>query len=79
MINPDGFDELVAGIETEFNQALIERRGTMALMLARIAGTIYTEAIAHGVPHTVAQEMAQDYWIKEIHPGAVTVTEEAGE
>ncbi|MFD5050465.1 hypothetical protein [Streptomyces tendae] len=75
MADQNPFDELVSNIETEFNQALIEKRGTITLMLARIAGTIYTEAIAHGVPHALAQEMAQDYWIKEMHPGAVIVTE----
>ncbi|MCX4729793.1 hypothetical protein [Streptomyces sp. NBC_01363] len=44
-------------------------------MLARVAGTIYTEAVSHGVPHSLAQEMVQDYWIREMHPGAVEVTE----
>ncbi|MEV0446213.1 hypothetical protein AB0I84_41795 [Streptomyces spectabilis] len=77
MINPDGFEELVAGIETELNQAVIEKRGTVAVMLARIAGAVYTEAIAAGVPHLLAQEMATDYWAKEIHPQAVVISEEA--
>ncbi|MES9589993.1 hypothetical protein ABWK57_14195 [Streptomyces sp. NPDC094045] len=75
MSEQNPFEELVSNIETEFNQALIEKRGTVTLMLARIAGTIYTEAVSHGVPHSLAQEMAQDYWIRETHPGAVVITE----
>ncbi len=67
MTNADGFDELISGIETEMNQALIEKRGTAAVALARIAGVVYTEAIASGVPHVLAQEMATDYWAKEMH------------
>ncbi|MER6912263.1 hypothetical protein ABT354_11370 [Streptomyces sp. NPDC000594] len=75
MINPDGFDDLVAGIETEMNQAVIEKRGTLAVMLARVAGAVYTEAIAAGVPHALAQEMATDYWAGEM-PSAAAVAEE---
>ncbi|UFQ16383.1 MULTISPECIES: hypothetical protein [Streptomyces] len=75
----NAFDELVSNIETEFNQALIEKRGSITLMLARIAGTIYTEAVSHGVPHSLAQDMAQDYWIKEMHPGVVVLEEGEGD
>ncbi|MFH8555358.1 hypothetical protein [Streptomyces celluloflavus] len=71
MTNADGFDELISGIETEMSQALIEKRGAAVVLLARIAGVVYTEAIAAGVPHILAQEMATDYWAKEIHPGGV--------
>ncbi|MFH8346756.1 hypothetical protein [Streptomyces sp. NPDC018045] len=78
MSDTNGFEELVSNIETEFNQALIEKRGTAALMVARIAGTIYTEAIAAGVPHGLAQEMARDYWVAEMHPGTVVIAEDGG-
>ncbi|MFI9779728.1 hypothetical protein ACIHCV_34390 [Streptomyces sp. NPDC051956] len=60
-MNDNPFEGLVSNIETEFNQALIEKRGTITLMLARIAGATYTEAVSHGVPHGLAQEMAHDY------------------
>ncbi|MCM1967824.1 MULTISPECIES: hypothetical protein [unclassified Streptomyces] len=70
MINPDSFDDLVAGIETEMSQAAIEKRGTVALMLARVTGAVYTEAIAAGVPHSLAQDMATDYWAQEMYPEA---------
>ncbi|MFT2017693.1 hypothetical protein ACMA1D_17910 [Streptomyces sp. 796.1] len=79
MADQNSFQELMSDIETEFNQALIEKRGTITLLLARIAGTIYTEAVSHGVPHPLAQEMAQDYWGKEMHPGTVTLAEDEGD
>ncbi|MGW1867919.1 hypothetical protein ACWCPS_20405 [Streptomyces mauvecolor] len=77
MIDPDGFEELVAGIETEMNQAVIEKRGTVAITLARIAGVVYTEAIAAGVPHALAQEMATDYWVKEMRPEVTIVGDDS--
>ncbi|GAA4071085.1 hypothetical protein [Streptomyces hundungensis] len=76
MTNVDGFDELISGIETEMNQALIEKRGTAVVVLARIAGVVYTEAIAAGVPHVLAQEMATDYWAKEMHPEVAVLADE---
>ncbi|MEV5879277.1 hypothetical protein AB0L75_34655 [Streptomyces sp. NPDC052101] len=76
MTNADGFDELISGIETEMSQALIEKGGTAVVTLARIAGVIYTEAIAAGVPHVLAQEMATDYWVKEMHPQEVLLADD---
>ncbi|MCZ0976208.1 hypothetical protein O1L55_42915 [Streptomyces albulus] len=76
MTNADGFDELLSDIETEMNQTLIEKRGTAVVAVAQIAGVVYTGAIAAGVPHILAHEMAQDYWMKEMHPGAVVVAED---
>ncbi|MER7987011.1 hypothetical protein ABTY53_15670 [Streptomyces noursei] len=79
MTNVDGFDELISDVETEMSQALIQKRGAVTLMLARIAGTIYTEAVGHGVPHSLAQGMAQDYWTRELFPpGTPTVEAEDG-
>ncbi|WP_170127747.1 hypothetical protein, partial [Streptomyces eurocidicus] len=63
----------------EMNQTLIEQRGVAALTFARIAGALYVEAIGAGVPHDLAKEMATDYWVKEMHPGAVLTTEEGGD
>ncbi|MEW1672045.1 hypothetical protein ACWEQ8_06055 [Streptomyces noursei] len=73
MINSDGFGELIAGIETEMTQDAIEERGRLAVVLARIAGVVYAEAIAAGVPHVLAQQMATDYWAAEMHPGVIGV------
>ncbi|QKW48847.1 hypothetical protein [Streptomyces buecherae] len=76
MSNADDFEELISGIETEMSQALIEKRGTAVVALARITGVVYTEAIAAGVPHALAQEMATDYWAQEMHAEVVAVAEE---
>lgn len=76
MSNADGFEELVSTIEDELNQTLMEKRGAAALMFARITGALYTEAITSGVPHVLAQEMAQDYWASEMRPTEVVVVEE---
>ncbi|QUI30654.1 hypothetical protein H9W91_07095 [Streptomyces alfalfae] len=69
------FDELVGDLEVEFNAARLEKRGAYAVVAAKIAGAVYLEAIAAGVPHVLAQEMAQDYWATEVEGPAVLVTE----
>ncbi|GAA3176406.1 hypothetical protein GCM10017688_30410 [Streptomyces ramulosus] len=61
------------------NQALIEKRGAAAVALVRIAGIVYTEAIGAGVPHVLAQDMATDYWTKEMRPDTVAASDGPGE
>ncbi|MEV6553935.1 hypothetical protein AB0M57_35360 [Streptomyces sp. NPDC051597] len=71
MTNADGFDDLISSIETELNQSLMEKRGALTLLLARVTGAVYTEALAAGVPHALAQAMAQDYWTSEAFPAGL--------
>ncbi|MEU9404746.1 hypothetical protein AB0E08_03385 [Streptomyces sp. NPDC048281] len=56
------FEELIAGIETEMNANRLNKQGAYAITAARISGTVLTEAMASGVPHDLAKEMAADTW-----------------
>ncbi|MFI2909428.1 hypothetical protein ACG2OD_14380 [Streptomyces sp. PDY-4] len=56
------FDELIEGIETEMNAQRLHKQGAYAVTVARISGTVLTEAMASGVPHDLAKEMAADTW-----------------
>ncbi|MFJ8930631.1 hypothetical protein ACIRLA_29015 [Streptomyces sp. NPDC102364] len=56
------FEELIQGIETEMNATRLHKQGAFAITSARIAGSVYSEAMATGVPHDLAKEMAQDTW-----------------
>ncbi|MGN7135835.1 hypothetical protein [Streptomyces pseudogriseolus] len=56
------FDELISGIETEMNAQRLHKQGAYAVTAARISGTVLTEAMASGVPHELAKEMAADTW-----------------
>ncbi|MGQ5602979.1 hypothetical protein [Streptomyces sp. EKS3.2] len=56
------FEELISGIETEMNAERLHKQGAYAVTAARISGTVLTEAMASGVPHDLAKEMAGDTW-----------------
>ncbi|WAB08804.1 hypothetical protein SEA_SUCCESS_17 [Streptomyces phage Success] len=56
------FEELISGIETEMNANRLHKQGAFAITAARISGTVLTEAMASGVPHDLAKEMAGDTW-----------------
>ncbi|MGW2919495.1 hypothetical protein ACWDBF_16730 [Streptomyces angustmyceticus] len=56
------FEELISGIETEMNAQRLHKQGAYAVTAARISGTVLTEAMASGVPHELAKEMAADTW-----------------
>ncbi|MGW0575806.1 hypothetical protein ACWD25_07505 [Streptomyces sp. NPDC002920] len=64
------FEELIAGIETEMNADRLHKQGAFAITAARISGTVLTEAMASGIPHELAKEMAGDTWnsIMGFHP-----------
>ncbi|WP_416972569.1 hypothetical protein [Streptomyces sp. 4F14] len=56
------FEELISGIESEINAVRLHKQGAYAIACARISGTVLTEAMASGVPHELATEMAGDTW-----------------
>ncbi|MFF9481425.1 hypothetical protein [Streptomyces sp. NPDC014733] len=66
MNEENGLNEMMENLEAEFNAARLEKRGSFAVAAARITGLVYLEAIQAGVPHVLAQEMAQDYWGNEV-------------
>jgi hypothetical protein len=56
------FEDLISGIESEMNANRLHKQGAYAVTAARISGTVLTEAMASGVPHELAKEMAADTW-----------------
>lgn len=56
------FEDLIAGIETQMNLERLQKQGAYAITAARISGTVLNEAMASGVPHELAKEMAADTW-----------------
>lgn len=59
----NAFESLVSGIEEQMNSERLQKQGAHAVTAARISGLVYTEALAGGVPASLAQEMAADTWI----------------
>jgi hypothetical protein len=74
------FEELISGIETQMNAERLHKQGAYAVTAARISGTVLTEAMASGVPHELAKEMAADTWnsIMGFQPPIVEDAEERG-
>ncbi|MEV6419031.1 hypothetical protein [Streptomyces sp. NPDC051662] len=56
------FEDLISGIETQLNAERLHKQGAYAITAARISGTVITEAVASGVPHELAEDMAADTW-----------------
>ncbi|MFI1796380.1 hypothetical protein ACH427_03325 [Streptomyces sp. NPDC020379] len=69
------FEEMVSRLERDLNQRILEERAAMAFTAARLTGAVYTVAVTSGVPHDLAQEMATDYWTKEMQPTTDVITE----
>ncbi|WP_406305806.1 hypothetical protein OHA61_30875 [Streptomyces sp. NBC_00885] len=73
-------EDLISGIETQMNAARLQKQGAFAVTAARISGTVLVEAMAAGVPHELAKEMAADTWnsIMGFQPPIVEDTEAQG-
>ncbi|MCF3100937.1 hypothetical protein IPZ58_05025 [Streptomyces roseoverticillatus] len=66
MAEQDPFQQIVDGLTYDLQRDHLEQRGALAVMTARLTGVVYQEAIGHGVPHDLAQEMASDFWAVEM-------------
>lgn len=62
----DPFQQIVDGLTYDLQRDHLEQRGALAVMTARLTGVVYQEAVGHGVPHDLAQEMAGDFWAAEM-------------
>jgi hypothetical protein len=78
--NPsDGpMQHLFEQFEADFNAGRLEKAGVLAVTAARITGLVYLEAIGAGVPHSIAQDMAVDFWANQMGT-PVLVTEDDDE
>lgn len=77
MTDNSPFGEIVAGLEEELNAGLVEKRGVHTIAVTRITGLVYQAAVTGGVPHSLAQAMAEDYWASEMRPSDVVMVEDS--
>ncbi|MFC9591491.1 hypothetical protein ACFTUC_17085 [Streptomyces sp. NPDC056944] len=68
MSDSEDFDSLMRSIEGDFAIAEAEKRGNFAICIAHVAGAVMKTALEGGVPYSLAQEMARDYWNSEMIP-----------
>ncbi|MER5883117.1 hypothetical protein ABT160_04755 [Streptomyces sp. NPDC001941] len=73
----ESFEDLISGIETEMTATRLHKQGAYAIAAARIAGTVFSEALTSGVPYELAKEMALDTWNSVM--GLTLVESEASE
>ncbi|MCZ4119011.1 hypothetical protein [Streptomyces sp. H39-S7] len=64
----EGFEEMIQGLNQDFNDALTKQRAQAAVLVAQVAGLVYTQAIVNGVPADLAKTFAAEYWTLEISP-----------
>lgn len=74
--NENPFQEIVNELEDQFGAALLEKRGAFAVAVAAIAGIVYREAVANGVPADLAKAMAAEYWESETSPAYVVTMDQ---
>ncbi|MER6382064.1 hypothetical protein ACWDBD_39040 [Streptomyces sp. NPDC001118] len=63
--NPEA-ESIISNIESQMALANLEKRGEYAAGIAILAGDILKMALAAGIPHSLAQEMASDFWKAEM-------------
>jgi hypothetical protein len=68
MAENNDIDAVMGEIEEKMAVAQLEKRGAMAVCVASIAAMVMREALAGGVPYSLAKEMAEDYWKSEMAP-----------
>jgi hypothetical protein len=59
-------DSIMADIEAQMALANLEKRAEYAAGIAILSGDILKMALASGVPYSLAQEMATDFWKAEM-------------
>ena len=59
-------DSIMAELESQMALANLEKRGEYAAGIAILSGDILKVALASGVPYSLAQEMASDFWKAEM-------------
>jgi hypothetical protein len=69
--NGNPFQSFFNDLESQFNEALMEKRASVAVNVAGVAGLVYRSAVAEGVPSDLAKAFAAEYWDREMHPPIV--------
>ncbi|MEU1176523.1 hypothetical protein ABZ464_02540 [Streptomyces sp. NPDC005820] len=69
--NPNPFQSFFNELEDQFNEALMEKRASVAVSVAGVAGLVYRSAVAEGVPADLAKAFAAEYWDREMNPPVV--------
>ncbi|MFJ8041181.1 hypothetical protein ACIRBX_11815 [Kitasatospora sp. NPDC096147] len=63
---PDPFAELAREINQRFSEELLVQRAQNAVTVAQAVGLVYREALMAGVPASLAEGMAGEYWSAEM-------------
>ncbi|MEU3825195.1 hypothetical protein AB0F36_07695 [Streptomyces sp. NPDC029080] len=71
MNGPNPFEAIFGELEDQFNEALMEKRASIAVSVAGVAGLVYRAAVAEGVPADLAKVFAAEYWEREMHPPVI--------
>jgi hypothetical protein len=58
----DEFDKLMKDVRDDRYQTALEDAAESAKRIISIAGDLYQTAISQGVPVTLAEKFAQDFW-----------------
>ncbi|MET8164719.1 hypothetical protein ABZT34_10740 [Streptomyces sp. NPDC005329] len=69
--NSSPFQSFFNELEEQFNEALMEKRASVAVSVAGVAGLVYRSAVAEGVPSDLAKAFAAEYWDREMNPPIV--------
>lgn len=75
-MDDDAIKQMFDGLEDQVNAERLQRQGAFAVTAAKITGLVFTEAVASGVPASLAQEMATDSWMALMGFEALTVAAE---
>jgi hypothetical protein len=63
--NPEA-ESIISNLESEMALANLSKRGEYAAGIAILSGDILKMALASGVPYSLAEEMAGDFWKAEM-------------
>lgn len=61
-MDEEAVKRMLDNVENEMQAERLMKQGAFAVGAAEIAGTVFTTAVASGVPASLAQEMAADFW-----------------
>ncbi|MEU6704753.1 hypothetical protein [Streptomyces wuyuanensis] len=78
-MDENAINEMFNQVETEIQAERLMKQGAYAIGAAEISGNVYTHAIANGVPHSLAQEMASDFWAHAVGTPYIVVADDSEE
>lgn len=78
-MDEENIKKVLDDVETQINADRLVKQGAFAMGAAELAGGVFMTALTNGIPVTLAQEMAADFWNATVFPGHILVAEDAEE